>query len=114
MINVISHHLVLQLAPTPLIFLYQGAPNDITDMKEKFYDLERQSQKKANDKATHEERIENLEKDVDHIMGRGETSNVSGVPTMVSYVITLHWLQFYWLYITNPYMAILIVNCFSI
>ena len=96
---IISQHLVLKLPFTTLAFLYQGAPNDITDMKEKFYDLERQSQRKSNDKASHEERIENIEKDVDHIMARGETSNVSGVPTMVSYITVPYWLQFYWQHI---------------
>ena len=52
-------------------------------MKERFYDLERENQTKSKDKSSHEDRIENLEKDVDHIMSRGETSNVSGVPTLV-------------------------------
>ena len=52
-------------------------------MKERFYDLERQNQTKSKDKSSHEDRIESLEKDVDHIMSRGETSNVSGVPTLV-------------------------------
>ena len=53
-------------------------------MKERFYDLERQNQTKSKDKSSQEDRIESLEKDVDHIMSRGETSNVSGVPTLVS------------------------------
>ena len=46
--------------------------------------MERQSQTKSKDKSSQEDRIESLEKDVDHIMSRGETSNVSGVPTLVS------------------------------
>ena len=63
---------------------FQGAPSDINDINQRFYDLERQNDRKSKDKASHEDRIENLEKDMDHIMGRAETSNVSGVPTMVT------------------------------
>ena len=65
-------------------YYFQGAPSDINDINQRFYDLERQNDRKSKDKASHEDRIENLEKDMDHIMGRAETSNVSGVPTMVT------------------------------
>ena len=30
------------------------------------------------------DRLDALEKDLQHVMGRGETSDVSGIPTMVS------------------------------
>ena len=74
---------------------FQGAPSDINEINQRFYDLERQNDRKSKDKVSHEDRIENLEKDMDHIMGRAETSNVSGVPTMVIMVFQIFNFAFY-------------------
>ena len=60
----------------------QGAPSDISDMRDRFEDMERNLNRKAQH-GNSSDKLESIEKDVDHLMGRGETSDVSGVPTMV-------------------------------
>ena len=60
-----------------------GAPSDITDMKERFEDIEKDMTKKSKDKQGTSERLDSIEKDLNHLMGRGDTSNVSGIPTVV-------------------------------
>ena len=60
----------------------QGAPSDISDMRDRFEDMERNLSRKVQH-GNNSDKLESIEKDVDHLMGRGETSDVSGVPTMV-------------------------------
>lgn len=60
----------------------QGAPTEIFDMRERMQDVEREVSMSGKDRKVAGERLDNLEKDMDHIMGRGETSDVSGIPTI--------------------------------
>ena len=39
------------------------------------------------------ERLESLEADVNHVMGRGETSDVSGIPTLNRHVAQTYSLE---------------------
>ena len=70
----------------------QGAPNDISDMRDRFEDIERDMKKRAQQQGT-DDKLDSMEKDLDHLMGRGETSDISGVPTMVQQkiLLTLRW-----------------------
>ena len=45
-------------------------------------DVEREFKASVKDRKIVKERLEVMETDVNHIMGRGETSNVSGIPTL--------------------------------
>merc|ERR1719384_807184 len=45
-------------------------------------DIEREFKASVKDRKLVNERLETVENDVNHIMGRGETSNVSGIPTL--------------------------------
>ena len=45
-------------------------------------DIERDFKANHKEKKITNEKLESLETDVNHIMGRGETSNVSGIPTL--------------------------------
>ena len=45
-------------------------------------DVEREFKASVKDRKHVNERMEVIENDVNHIMGRGETSDVSGVPTL--------------------------------
>merc|ERR1719266_1853944 len=60
----------------------QGAPTEIFDMRERMMDIERDFKGSNKDRKLTQERLEALEGDVNHVMGRGETSNVSGIPTL--------------------------------
>ena len=53
-------------------------------MKSVFFskDVEREFKASVKDRKIVKERLEVMETDVNHIMGRGETSNVSGIPTL--------------------------------
>ena len=45
-------------------------------------DIERDFKSSSKERKVTGERLESLETDVNHIMGRGETSDVSGIPTL--------------------------------
>ena len=60
----------------------QLAPTEIFEMKEKIMDFERDFKGANKERKLTKERLEALETDVNHVMGRGETSNVSGIPTL--------------------------------
>ena len=45
-------------------------------------DIERDFKGSNKERKLTQERLESLESDVNHVMGRGETSNVSGIPTL--------------------------------
>ena len=60
----------------------QLAPTEIFEMKEKIMDFERDFKGANKERKITKERLESLETDVNHVMGRGETSNVSGIPTL--------------------------------
>jgi len=60
----------------------QLAPTEIFEMKEKIMDFEREFKGTNKERKLTKERLEALETDVNHVMGRGETSNVSGIPTL--------------------------------
>lgn len=47
-----------------------------------FQDIERDFKATNKEKKITNERLETLETDVNHIMGRGETSGISGIPTL--------------------------------
>ena len=47
-----------------------------------YQDIERDFKGSNKDRKLTQERLEALEGDVNHVMGRGETSNVSGIPTL--------------------------------
>ena len=51
-------------------------------MRDRFEDIERDMKKRAQQQGT-DDKLDSMEKDLDHLMGRGETSDISGVPTMV-------------------------------
>ena len=52
-------------------------------MRDRFEDIERDMKKRAQQQGT-DDKLDSMEKDLDHLMGRGETSDISGVPTMVT------------------------------
>jgi len=60
----------------------QGAPTEIFDMRERMMDIERDFKGSNKDRRITQERLESLEQDVNHVMGRGETSGISGIPTL--------------------------------
>lgn len=48
-------------------------------MRERMMDIERDFKSSQKDRKLTNERLESLETDVSHIMGRGDTSDVSGI-----------------------------------
>ena len=54
-------------------------------MRDRFEDMERRNLSRKVQHGNNSDKLESIEKDVDHLMGRGETSDVSGVPTMVNH-----------------------------
>ena len=60
----------------------KGIPTEIFDMKKKMVTLERDCKGNKNHQKVTQEQLGALEGNVLHIMGRGETNNVSGIPTL--------------------------------
>ena len=61
----------------------------MTDMKERMVDMERDFKKYSKEKSNLQERLDALDRDMDHIMGRRDTSDVSGIPTIVSKILKI-------------------------
>ena len=60
----------------------KGIPTEIFDMKKKMVTLERDCKGNKNHQKVTQEQLGAIEGNVLHIMGRGETNNVSGIPTL--------------------------------
>ena len=79
-------------SPLSLTFIFfsfrKGAPTEILDVRDRIDDLEAEVKRlgaNTNDNEDEEEKLAEIKKDVDFIMGRGdpEADAISGIPTLV-------------------------------
>lgn len=62
----------------------QGAPMDISDMRDRMLDIEQNFKKSNRANEGVFERIDKIENDVNNILGRSVASNATGTPSIVS------------------------------
>ena len=57
---------------------------DISDMRDRMIDIEQNFKRNSREKESTTERLESIEKDLNQVMGRDETSDATGTPSIVS------------------------------
>ena len=63
----------------------QGAPMDISDMRDRMIDIEQNFKRSAREKEANNDRLNDVEKDLNQILGRDETGEATGTPSIVSF-----------------------------